>query len=520
MIEIPDTVPRSASAPIPAGGRGLLALIRQRPGAAFGAFLAVHFVVWTALPTVFYPNLPLDLIEALTYGREWVLGSYKLPPLPWWLVEILYKVFGVDAAYYALAEVVVIIAFALVWAAARPLVGALRAFIAILIIDGLHYTQYTAAKFNHDVIQLPFWALAGYAFHRALRRGRLGDWLLLGLAFGGAVWAKYFVVVLAVPYALFLLWDAEARRTWRTPGPWLGMALAALIASPHMIWLIENHFAPFTYVEARSAAPRGWFDHLLNPALFIVGQLFFMLPTLLIAATFIWPRPNISMIAEQDWLPRADAFDRRIVALIAFGPAAALMAVIVASGRGAITMWGYPLWLFCGLWIVLFLPSPLETPRLKRIIATWSAVFIALALAFICDYTVLPSIDHRYRAAFFPGSELATILTQRFHEASGGKKLDYVVGTTWLGGNLAHYSPDQPHVLIDGLPRRAPWVNLADLRAKGAVLLWEGRDLQHLPAAFAGIAPNAKVGKPLILPARRFGTTIEHIGWAILPPQQ
>ena len=35
-----------------------------------------------------YPNLPLDLIEALTYGREWQLGYDKLPPLPWWLVVI------------------------------------------------------------------------------------------------------------------------------------------------------------------------------------------------------------------------------------------------------------------------------------------------------------------------------------------------------------------------------------------------------------------------------------------------
>jgi hypothetical protein len=519
MVEIPDTAPISALAPIPVHKRGLLAFIRHRPGAAFGAFLAVHFAVWTALPALLYANLPLDLIEALTYGREWVLGSDKLPPLPWWLVETLYRLFGVDAAYYALAEVVVITAFVLVWATARALVGPLRAFIAILIVDGLHYTQYTAAKFNHDVVQLPFWALAGYAFHAALRRGRLGDWLLLGLAFGGAFWAKYLGVVLAVPYALFLLWDGKARRAWRSPGPWLAIALALVIASPHVIWLIENHFAPFAYVEARSAPAHGWFDHLLNPTLFALGQLFFILPTLCIAATFIWPRPNISAIAGHEWPPRADAYDRRIVTLITFGPAATLLVMVVASGRGIVSMWGYPLWLVLGLWIVLFVPRPIETPRLKRIVASWSAFFVALALAFICDYTVLPPLDHRYRAAFFPGDELAAVLTRHFHDATGGMKLRYVIGSMWLGGNVAHYSPDQPHVLIDGLPRRAPWINLADLHAKGAVLLWETSDLRHLPAPFAAIAPNAQIGTPLTLPPRRFGTTVEHIGWAILPPQ-
>ena len=44
--------------------------IEQHPASAFLAFAALHAVVWTALPAVFFLNLPLDLIEALTYGRE------------------------------------------------------------------------------------------------------------------------------------------------------------------------------------------------------------------------------------------------------------------------------------------------------------------------------------------------------------------------------------------------------------------------------------------------------------------
>ena len=42
-------------------------------------------VIWTALPSLIYFNLPLDVIEAMVYGREWQLGYDKLPPLPWWL---------------------------------------------------------------------------------------------------------------------------------------------------------------------------------------------------------------------------------------------------------------------------------------------------------------------------------------------------------------------------------------------------------------------------------------------------
>src|SRR4051794_7539747 len=110
--------------------------LQTRPAAVFAAFLAIHAVVWTALPSALYPNLPLDLIEALAYGREWQLGYDKLPPLPWWLVEAAYRLFGHDVAFYALAQIAVAVAFIAVWATARPLVGAVGALVAVLIVDG------------------------------------------------------------------------------------------------------------------------------------------------------------------------------------------------------------------------------------------------------------------------------------------------------------------------------------------------------------------------------------------------
>src|SRR5476649_617509 len=103
----------------------ILAWIAESPEQAFGAFLGLHAAIWTVLPTLLYPNLPLDLIEALIYGREWQLGYDKLPPLPWWLVEIMYRLIGHDFAYYLLAQVAVIAGFAAVFALARPMVGTL-----------------------------------------------------------------------------------------------------------------------------------------------------------------------------------------------------------------------------------------------------------------------------------------------------------------------------------------------------------------------------------------------------------
>jgi hypothetical protein len=504
-----------ASPALPASARcGLIARIAACPGRALAVILALHAVTWTALPTLLYPNLPLDLIEALMYGREWQLGYDKLPPLPWWLVQIIYQIVGHDFAYYLLAELAVIATFALIYAAARPLVGGLGALVSVLIVDGLHYFNYTAAKFNHDVIQLPFWALAGLAFHRALRGRQLTDWVLLGLALGLSLWAKYFVVVLAAPMALFVLADRDARKVLATPGPYIAAAVALIAVAPHLVWLVKTDFLPLGYAEHRAELARGWYDHLWHPLQFAISQAFFLIPSLLIAGPLLWPRRKPSEpVAE----PQADAFDYRIVTWLAFGPLATVLAMSGLSGRGTVAMWGYPLWLFLGTWLVLSTRRVFDELRLARILATWAIVFVCLALGFVVNYGVLPRFDHRYRAVFFPGGSLGRDITQRYHAVTG-KPLRYVIGSMWDGGNLAHYSPDQPRVLVDGEPKRAPWIDLADLRRQGAVVVWTAGDLRHVPKKFAAVAADAAAQPPLLLHYRR-GDSSLYVGWAILKPR-
>ena len=497
--------------PIPASSRSpLLAWIAAAPGQALAAVLLLHAAVWTALPTLLYPNLPLDLIEALTYGREWQLGYDKLPPLPWWLVEIAYRLAGHDFAYYLLAQVAVVAALWLVWLTARPLTGPIGALVAVLIVDGLHYLNYTAAKFNHDVIQLPFWALAGFAFHRALRGGWLGHWLLLGVAIGMSLWAKYFVVVLAVPLGLFILFDRDARKSLATPGPYVAAAVALVTMAPHIIWLVQSDFLPFTYAENRALPSRGLIDHIWHPLQFAIGQLFFLVPSVLIALPLLFPRRNTDTASPA-------AFDRRIVTWLAFGPIATVLAMSALSGRGTVAMWGYPLWLFLGVWIVLAARRALDETRLMRVLVIWAGVFGCLAFAFIANYAILPNYDHRYRAVFFPGGELARELSQRYRAVTG-TPIIYVIGSMWDGGNVAHYAPEHPRVLIDGKPERAPWIDLADLRSKGALVVWTAGDLRAVPPALRTIAADAAVQPPFLLHYRR-GDSMLNVGWAILQPR-
>ena len=484
--------------------------IAARPRAAFGWFLAIHVALWTLLPAVFYVNLPLDLIEAMVYGREWQLGHDKLPPLPWWTAEIVNRVAGVDAALYLLAQATVAAAFALVWATALPIAGPLGALVAVAIVDGLHYFNFTAPKFNHDVVQLPFWARAGFARHRALPRARRRDWLLLGIAFGGALWAKYFVVVLAIPLALFVLIDPQARRALATPGPYLAAAVALLIAAPHLVWLVQNDFLPLGYADARLGAYRGLRDHILSPAIFAGSQIVWLVPALLIALPLIYPPHHLRPRERAD-------FEWRIVTLLAFGPGLCVILLSLVTGRGLIAMWGYPLWLFAGLWIVMASQARLRQ-ALPRIVAGWAIVALCYAGAFPVHYGLRPLLTPKKIAPLYPGRALADELGHRYRAATG-RPLDYLVADMWDGGNVVHYARENVRLLIDGQPARAPWIDMADFRRKGAVVIWE-TDFGNVPRPLRllHLMENA-VYQPRFEVSYHRTRAFLSVGWAIIPPR-
>ncbi len=70
--------------------------------------------------------------------------------------------------------------------------------------------------------------------------------------------------------------------------------------------------------------------------------------------------------------------------------------------------------------------------------------------------------------------------------------LTYVIGPTWEGGNVSHYAPTHPRLLIDADPTRTPSINLEDLKAKGAAVVW-GKSERVLPEDYKAVADNAQV---------------------------
>ena len=88
---------------------GLIDAVERRPHAVFAGFLVVHGLVWTALPSLLHFNLPVDVIEALVYGREWQLGFDNCRRCRGRRRGRLRAVRH-DAAIYALGQLAVIVA--------------------------------------------------------------------------------------------------------------------------------------------------------------------------------------------------------------------------------------------------------------------------------------------------------------------------------------------------------------------------------------------------------------------------
>lgn len=491
-----------------------VAYARRQPGKVLGVVLGAHLVLWTIIPILVCRNLQLDLVEDLALGREWQLGYWKHPPLPWWIAEAFYQLTGQIDVVYVLGPLGAAICLYGVWLLAREILGAFEGLIAVLALEGLHFFNFSVVKFAHDQMQLPFWAFTGFFFYRALIRGRKLDWIMAGVLLAGAFWSKYAAFVLAATLGLFMLVDPQARRTWRTPGPYLMAVAFAVVIAPNVWWLVEHNFLPFQYVEERAQSARNWSQFISYPLRWIGSQILDLLPAAGLLA-LLYPAVRFG----RGQLSAARSFDRRLVTWLALGPFLLTTLVGAASGRLIIAMWGYPLWVFASLALLMWLKFVPDAAALRRFAKGFIIVFLAMPVLYIVVEIGEPFVRDRPKATQFPGRLLADIVTRSWRDRYG-TPLDYVGGSEFAANNVAVYSPDRPHVIVHGDLKISPWIDPEALRRKGAVLVWQegllGMDLDKLRATFGDL----EVQQELDLPRQSWHpVSPDRIFYAFVPPQ-
>jgi len=285
---------------------------------------------------------------------------------------------------------------------------------------------------------------------------------------------------------------------------------------PHLIWLVGNHFLPIEYITSRIDNPTAGGRHLAHPLQFLMSQTLALLPML--ALLPLLARKNLIFPARND----APSFDRYFLWAMVFGPMLILLAVS-SVGVKVHDMWGTPLWGYVSLWVMSRSHTALTARVLRRFTYGWLTVFLATLIGFGGMNLVSPYLTHKVQRVHFPGQALAEKVDAGW-QARVSTPLRYVVGDTWLSGNIAYYTPERPHVFIKGDAKISPWISTSDLKKNGAILVWcvencGCHDFKEAKPDFMKDYPQAEIQAPLTL-KRQTAASVEPVivGWAILPP--
>ncbi|RAI41005.1 glycosyltransferase family 39 protein [Rhodoplanes roseus] len=506
------------------GLAGLVDFARREPFDVLVVVLVLHVLIWTLMPALLNANLQLDLAEDLALGKEWQLVYWKHPPLPWWMAAGLYQLTGDVRMVYLLGPLASAVAMGAVWRLGKDIVGAFPALLAVLALEGLHFFNFSVVKFAHDQCQLPFWALTALFFHRGLTREKILDWALAGVFLALCFWSKYAAFALAATLGLFLLADRDARRAWATPGPYVMAIAFALVVAPNAWALVQSDFLPFRYVDERAKTAAHWWQFAWYPLQWTFGQIGFLLPTLGLLA-LLYPLRRADAATRPLTLGDVDpnvispgAFDRRYLAWLALGPFAVTTLVAAVLGRLPVAMWGYPLWSMLPLAIVAWRGAPFEDVRLIRFALGVVAVLVIMPLVYVAVEEGEPLLRDRPKATQFPGKRLAEIVTRDFLEKTG-QPLAYVTGTEFAANNVAVYGPTRPHVIVHGDPALSPWIDMADVKKRGVLIVWEEQGA-GLVDAWMKTFPGATVRGRLMLPRQAHGKVAPvRLQYAIVPPE-
>ena len=487
---------------------------------AFWVFLLLHFAVWSLLPILFHPNAPLDVVEAVSWGREWRLGYYKHPALSFWFANLAYLACGGRLwGIFVLSQLSIATGLWAVWKVAREVLDDYRALASCFLLEGIIYFNFTSPEFNPNVLELAIWPLIVFFGWRTLGQqaeteSSLWNWFGLGACAGLGLFTKYYTAMLLISLLLFAFTDVDARRVWRRAGPYISMVTAMAVVSPHVWWALSTRLATVNYAMARATAHQTQLTRFTAPLKFTGAQLLAVLPMLV-----------ASLILFGWWKPLAGfrgSLKARLLMSAVLGPFFLTLLLSFIFNWKLLSMWGTPLWSFLPLLLLWSSDSSryvdnlkLRGCRLERLAGAAVLLTMLLGVAFIFPLTAGPYVHKKPRKALFGGEQLANQITQRWR-ARTGTSLAVVAGDTWLAGNVAFYAPERPSVLTDCNLGLSPWISENEVRILGAALIWQGTQ----PAAECyKIFPRMEVQQPVqVAWHTRADVQNTPVYWAIVAP--
>jgi 4-amino-4-deoxy-L-arabinose transferase-like glycosyltransferase len=438
------------------------------------ALVLAQVCAWTALGALFEGSIDADVAEGVVDGREWQLSYLRHPPLSSWLSGVAsttgpwrYVVLFAIALAFGCG------AFALVSLFVRRVDGRAAGFVALLAGLGSPYATYWPLKFNHNIGVMPFWALVLWTAWNAFEGGSLASWALFGAAVGFGLWAKYAILHLVAPLGLAFLLVPDWRRRLAGPGPWLAAAIAVAIVAPQAIDVARNGATTLKWATHTTASGAG--ERISWMALFVLDAALANAPMALIA----WAacggqrlKAAIRAMVAPATMTRLDLF----LHVAAIGPVL-LIILFAPFGVRVFYHWLTALTVvFAAWWGHAAARAGLQTMPRRALLtfAVWALVVVvgyvgareAWRLQSPLSTGAYPEMD---------GPALAA-LAERYWAAHGDGPIPYILSYNGkigfqAAGSIVFDLPYRVQTLQDGDRRNAPWVDVADLKRRGALVV-------------------------------------------------
>lgn len=208
--------------------------------------LLLAFKLWDLAQGRF--DLYGDEAQYWTWAKALDWGYYSKPPVLAWLIAGTTALFGDTPFAIRLASPILHFITALILYALGARLHSPRAGMwASITYATLPAVTLSSALISTDPALLCAWALAFYAFVRAMESDHLGWWVLLGIAAGIGVLSKYSMVFFGGSVLLYLYWVRRLVPTILNPKALVSVLVAFILYLPNLLWNMRHAFVSYKH---------------------------------------------------------------------------------------------------------------------------------------------------------------------------------------------------------------------------------------------------------------------------------
>ena len=479
--------------------------------------IAAHFIIWLIGSLYFVENLHYDTLELVYWGRDWMLGYGKHPPLATWIVDIAVRMGPIPLAQILLlAQVCVAVSAYYIWATARLLMPEQTALVAALVFLASPAASYFSIQVNHNSLLMPFWSASLYFALRHFIQPHWRTGLIAGISAGVAMLVKYEVALLFLTLLILAVVTPAYRRVFGSFGTWLGLAALALVLTPHLLWLAGNDWSTVSYaLDARDVA--SWSDVLqaLNNTAAGLG--------ILAVGPLLWF--GIAHICGSGLLlkraRRSSQRDLATAAILALAPPALLILGALLTRQNPRQGWFLVFIPNVAVAVAFAVHALQSEPRREldnRTLALSGLLSAGQLMVFMAFLSLSNQIGRPVVAFDLRSAKLAEAVEEMWHDHQAGPLRCLMINEAKIGASAIMGLNDRPNVVDFSSPFWSRPQRVSDCAKSGAIVVLNNKhSAQLLKAAVQNECANTRTE---VMVPTRFGAerNAQSVEITYLPP--